>query len=91
MTLPGFRSHRCSLISVSFNFHCDRLKKANLDSLQTHPANANVRLELKPSVTTGVRQVKMVNCELVRAICTYMHGFQNNFAQLLSSRRRNAV
>ena len=27
--------------------------------------------------------------ELDRAItCTFMHGFQNNFAQLLSSRRR---
>ena len=32
--------------------------------------------------------VKMV----IRAItCTFMHGFQNNFAQLLSSRRRSAV
>ena len=30
--------------------------------------------------------------ELVRAItCTFMHGFQNNFAHLLSSRRRSAV
>ena len=29
--------------------------------------------------------------ELVRAItCTFMNGFQNNFAQLLSSRRRSA-
>ena len=33
----------------------------------------------------------MVIIELVRAITgTIMHGFQNNFAQLLSSRRRNA-
>ena len=30
--------------------------------------------------------------ELVRAItCTFMHGFQNVFAQLLPSRRRHAV
>ena len=30
--------HRCSLISVSFNFHSDRKKKANLDSLLTYHA-----------------------------------------------------
>ena len=30
--------------------------------------------------------------ELVRAItCTFTHGFQNNFTQLLSSRRRSAI
>ena len=30
--------------------------------------------------------------ELVRAITgTFMHGFQNNFAQLLSSRRRSVI
>ena len=30
--------------------------------------------------------------ELVRAItCTFMHGFQNNFAQFLSSRRRSVM
>ena len=29
--------------------------------------------------------------ELVRSItCTFMHGFQNNFAQLLPSRRKSA-
>ena len=34
----------------------------------------------------------MVKNELVRAItCTFMHGFQNNFAQLLSLRRRSVV
>ena len=36
--------------------------------------------------------VKMVKIELVRAITgTFMHEFQNNFAQLSSSRRRSAV
>ena len=30
--------------------------------------------------------------ELVRAsTCTFSHGFQTNFAQLLSSRRRSAI
>ena len=41
---------------------------------------------------SGRLKVKVtgVKYELVRAIsCTIMHGFQNNFAQFLSSRRRS--
>ena len=40
----------------------------------------------------GQISVKMVIIEIVRAItCTFMHGFRNNFAQLLSSKRRSAI
>ena len=48
------------------------------------------RLKVK---VTGVKKFKMViYIKLVRAItCTFMHGFQNNFAQLLSLRRRSAI
>ena len=48
------------------------------------------RLKVK---ITGVKlRSKWSYIEHVRAItCTFKHGFQNNFAQLLSSRRRSAI
>ena len=38
-------------------------------------------------VHAGVRPSKFVQA----ITCTFMHGFQNNMAQLLSSRRRSAA
>ena len=47
---------------------------------------------LKVKVTGVKKGPKWSYIELVRAItCTFMHGFQNNFAQLLPSRRRKAI
>ena len=47
---------------------------------------------LKVTVTGVKYRSKWSYIQLGRAItCTFMHGFQNNFAQLLSSRRRSAV
>ena len=51
------------------------------------PFEKNIgRLKVK---VTGVQQRSIWSyIELVLAItCTFMHGFQNNFAKLLSSRR----
>ena len=46
---------------------------------------------LKVKVTGVKKRLKWSYIELVRAITgTFMHGFQNNFAQL-SSRRRSAI
>ena len=40
----------------------------------------------------GQINVKWSYIELVRAItCTFMHGFQNNFIQLLPSRTKSAI
>ena len=37
-------------------------------------------------------KVKWSYIDIVRAItCTFLHGFQNNFAQLLSLRRKSAI
>ena len=48
------------------------------------------RLKVK---VTGVKQRSKWSCiELVWAItCTFMHGFENNFAQLLSLMRKSAI
>ena len=47
---------------------------------------------LKVKITGVKSRSKWSYIELVRAItCTFMHGFQNNFAQLLSLRRRSAI
>ena len=47
---------------------------------------------LKVKVTWGQIKVKCSYIELFRAVtCTFMHGCQNNFAQLLTSRRKSAI
>ena len=47
---------------------------------------------LKVKVTGVIKRSKWSYFELVRAItCTFLHGFQNNFARLLSLRRESAV
>ena len=47
---------------------------------------------LRVKVTGVKKRSKWSYIELVRAItCTFMHGFQNNFAQLLPSRRKSAI
>ena len=50
----------------------------------------SVRLKVKG---TGVKKRSNWSyIELVRAItCTFLHGFQNNFAQFLSFRRKSAI
>ena len=47
---------------------------------------------LKVTVTGVKYRSKRPYIELVRDITgTFIHGFQNNFAQLLSSRRKSAI
>ena len=47
---------------------------------------------LKVKVTGVKKRSKWSYIELVRAItCTFMHGCQNNFAKLLSLRRKSAI
>ena len=47
---------------------------------------------LKVNVTGVKKTSKWSYIELLQAItCTFMHGFQNNFAQLFPLRRRSAI
>ena len=63
-----------------------------LEEEQCHLKQFLGRLKVK---VTGVKYKSKwsYTCiEFVRAIsCTFMHGFQNNFAQFLPSRRRSSI